>query len=107
MSTSKEYHKYVMDNLLKIGASSRAMMGEYVLYYKDKVVGGIYDNKVLIKPVESAKNMLPNAELIIPYISAKPMLYIESIEDSEFKLNLFESMYNELPAKKSTKSDKK
>ncbi len=103
MSTSKEYHDYIMENIAPLGASSRAMMGEYVVYYLDKVIGGIYDNRFLIKPVESAKNLLPNASLEIPYDSAKPMLMVEEVEDSKFMSELFNTMYAELPAPKPKK----
>ncbi len=62
MATSKEYLSYILEQLGEIGnISHRAMMGEYVLYYKDKVIGGIYDNRFLVKPVKSAVALLPDA----------------------------------------------
>ncbi len=103
MATSKEFHENLMNSLLEIGASSRAMMGEYVLYFNGKVVGGIYDNHVLIKPVENAKKMLKDAEMIVPYAGAKPLIFVENPEDKEFMFKLFSAMYDELPDPKPRK----
>ncbi len=106
MSTSKNNHDLIMQKIYPLGASSRAMMGEYVVYFNGKVVGGIYDNKLLIKNISSAQNFLPSAPLIIPYAGAKPMIFVENLDDSQFMLNLFESMFNELPTPKPKKVSK-
>lgn len=103
MATTKEFHEKLMNELLEIGASSRAMMGEYVLYYNGKVVGGIYDNRVLVKPVQSAKKLLENAEMIVPYAGAKPLIFVKNPKDKKFMKTLFEEMFDELPEPKPKK----
>ncbi len=101
MASSKEYIDLVLDQCN--GLSARAMMGEYVLYYGGKVVGGVYDNRLLVKPTPSAKALMPNAEYQLPYEGAKEMLLVENIEDREILGELFEAMYNELPEPKQRK----
>lgn len=83
--------------------STRAMMGEYVVYYRDKVIGGIYDNRLLVKVTKSSTELLPEAPLEIPYKGAKEMLKIENPDDHELIATLFEAMYDELPARKTKK----
>lgn len=81
MPSSKEYLEYVLDQLSDIeGVSFRAMMGEYVIYYRDKVLGGIYDDRFLVKPTESALAMMPDATWQLPYEGAKQMLLVDAIE---------------------------
>ena len=101
MASSKEYIEFVLDQCN--GLSARAMMGEYVLYYGGKVVGGVYDNRLLIKPTPSAKALMPNAEYQLPYEGAKEMLLVENIENRDFLIQLFEAMYEELPEPKKRK----
>ena len=79
------------------------MMGEYVLYYGGKVVGGVYDNRLLVKPTSSAKTLMPNAEYQLPYEGAKEMLLAYDIENRDFLKELFEAMYEELPEPKKRK----
>ena len=79
------------------------MMSEYILYFRGKVIGGIYDNRFLVKPVQAARNMMPDAPEELPYDGAKPMLMVENIEDREFLKELLEAMYDELPAPKPKK----
>ncbi len=79
-------------------------MGEYVLYYGGKVVGGIYDNRLLVKPAQSAKALMPDATWELPYEGAKEMLLVEDVDDRDFMKKLFESMYEELPEPKPRKS---
>ena len=107
MSTSKEYHEYIMEQILPLGASSRAMMGEYVVYYLDKVIGGIYDNRFLVKDINSSKLLLHDAPLELPYQGAKLMLLVEDVENKQLMEKLFKAMYNELPAPKPKKSKPK
>ncbi len=76
------------------------MMGEYVVYYRNKVIGGIYDDRFLVKPTESAKTLLPEAEMQLPYEGAKEMLLVDSIENRALMAELLEAMYPELPAPK-------
>lgn len=98
MASSKEYIAFVLEQCS--GLSSRAMMGEYVLYYGGKVVGGVYDNRLLVKPTTSALAMMPNASRELPYEGAKEMLLVEDVENRDFMNKLFESMYDELPPNK-------
>ena len=81
----------------------RAMMGEYIIYYRGKIVGGIYDDRLLVKPTKSAVAMMPNADLELPYEGAKEMLLVEDVDNKEFLRELLESMYEELPAPKKKK----
>ena len=78
----------------------RAMMGEYIIYYRGKIVGGIYDDRLLVKPTKSAVAMMPNADLELPYEGAKEMLLVDDVDNKEFLRELLESMYEELPAPK-------
>ena len=101
MASSKEYLDFVLETCG--GLSARAMMGEYVLYYGGKVVGGIYDNRLLVKPVPSAVAMLPDAPRELPYEGAKEMLLIEDVENSALLCELFDKMFEELPEAKKRK----
>ena len=78
----------------------RAMMGEYILYYRERVIGGIYDDRFLVKPVRAAVNLMPNAEMEVPYEGAKGMLLVDDVDDREYLVKLFEAMYDELPERK-------
>ena len=98
MASSKEYLDFVLEQCS--GLSARAMMGEYVLYYGGKVVGGVYDNRLLVKPTKSVVSLLPNAPYELPYEGAKEMLLVEDIEDRELLKKLFEAMYEKLPEPK-------
>lgn len=105
-ASSKERVAYVIErlNIATDGnVSSRAMMGEYVVYYRDKVIGGIYDDRLLVKVTDSSRALLANASLEIPYAGAKEMLKIENVEDAAAIKELFEAMYPELPARKTKK----
>ena len=101
MASSKEYLDFVLEQCS--GLSARAMMGEYVLYYGGKVVGGVYDNRLLVKLVPSATLLMPNAPRELPYEGAKEMLLVEDIEDRDFLHKLFEAMCEELPELKKKK----
>lgn len=101
MASSKEYVAYIMEQLSELGeVSSRAMMGEYVLYYRDKVIGGIYDDRLLVKPVPAALRLMPTASREIPYNGAKEMLLVDNVDDRAFLSELFRAMYDELPTRK-------
>lgn len=107
MATSKEYLHFVLDQFSGLGeVTHRAMMGEYVLYYRQKVIGGIYDNRVLVKPTPSAKALMPEAREEIPYEGAKAMLMVERLEEPAFLQTLLEAMYAELPQPKPKKKKK-
>ena len=101
MASSKEYADFILDQCS--GLSARAMMGEYVMYYNGKVVGGVYDNRLLVKPTKSAKSLMPNAEYQLPYEGAKEMLLVDDVDDREFLCELLEAMYDELPVPKKKK----
>lgn len=104
MTSSKEYLEYIMEQLSGLDdVSYRAMMGEYIIYYHGKIVGGIYDDRFLIKPVKTAVEMMPDADMELPYEGAKEMLLVEDVENREFLKELFEAMYDELPARKKRK----
>ena len=97
MPSTQDYCDFVLDQLsLLSDITTRKMMGEYILYYKGKIFGGIYDNRFLVKPVEAAKKMMPDAPLEIPYLGGKKMLLVEDIDNREFLKELVESMINDL-----------
>ena len=97
MATSKEYLSFVLDQLSNLPEiSSRAMMGEYILYFRGKVIGGIYDDRLLLKPTKVASEIIPDAEREIPYEGAKEMILVD-VDDKELLRRLIEAMYPELP----------
>ena len=104
MASSKEYLEFILDQLSKAeNITYRPMMGEYIIYYRGKVIGGIYDNRFLVKLVKSAAAMMPNANREIPYDGAKEMLLVDDPENKEFLRELLEAMYDELPTPKKKK----
>ncbi|MBQ6512169.1 TfoX/Sxy family protein [Methanobrevibacter sp.] len=104
MASSKEYLDYILEQLSDLDdISYRAMMGEYIIYYREKIVGGIYDDRFLVKPVNAAKSMIPDANMEKPYEGAKEMLLVDEVENREFLRDLLEAMYEELPAPKKKK----
>ena len=104
MASSKEYLEFVLEQLSGLeDVSYRAMMGEYIIYYRGKIVGGIYDDRFLVKPVKAAVAMMPDAELEVPYEGAKEMLLVDNVDDKELLCSLLEAMYDELPAPKKKK----
>ncbi len=104
MASSKEYLDFILDQLSELEELSyRAMMGEYIIYYRGKIVGGIYDNRLLIKPVKSAVSLMPDAIYELPYEGAKEMLLVDEVDSKDFLIRLFNAMYDELPAPKKTK----
>ena len=104
MASSKEYLEFVLEQLSGLeDVSFRAMMGEYIIYYRGKIVGGIYDDRFLVKSVEATKAMMPEAALEVPYEGAKEMLLVDNVDDKEFLCSLLEAMYDELPEPKKKK----
>ena len=101
MASSKEYVDFVLEQCE--GLSARAMMGDFVLYYGGKVVGGIYDDRFLVKPTKSAVAMMPNADMELPYNGAKEMLLVDDVDNKEFLRELLDAMYPELPVPKRRK----
>ena len=104
MASSKEYLEYILEQLSDLNdISYRAMMGEYVIYYRGKVVGGIYDERFLVKPTQSAAAMMPDADKELPYEGAKEMLLVNNVKNRELLRELLEAMYPELPVPKKKK----
>lgn len=101
MASDKAYLQFILEQLSGLEEISyRAMMGEYILYYRGKIVGGIYDNRLLVKPTKSAVSYMPTAPLELPYEGAKEMLCVEEVENKAFLEGLFRAMYDELPLPK-------
>ena len=104
MASSKEYLDFILEKLLDLEEITyRAMMGEFIIYYRGKIVGGIYDDRFLVKPVKSAINYMPSARYELPYEGAKEMLLVDEVDDKEFLTGLLNAMYDELPAPKKKK----
>ncbi len=104
MASSKNYLEFILDQLSEMeDISWRSMMGEYIIYYRGKIVGGIYDDRFLVKPVKSAREMMPGADLELPYEGAKEMLLVNDVDNKEFLRELLEAMYEDLPAVKKKK----
>lgn len=104
MASSKEYLNFILEQLSGLdGITHRAMMGEYILYYRGKIIGGIYDDRLLVKPILSAISLMPTVTYELPYDGAKEMLLVENVDDRTFLTKLFEEMYEELPAPKKKK----
>lgn len=101
MASSKEYLDFILKQLSELDdVTYRAMMGEYIIYYRCKIVGGIYDDRFLVKPTKSAVEMMPNADTELPYDGAKEMLLVDDVDNKDFLRELLEAMYEELPAPK-------
>jgi len=104
MSSSKEYLEFILEQLSGLqGVTFRQMMGEYIIYYRDKIVGGIYDNRFLVKPVKAARAKMPDARLQLPYEGAKEMLLVDNVDNRDFLTDLITAMYEELPEMKKKK----
>ena len=104
MASSKEYLDFILEQLSELEEIAyRTMMGEYIIYYRGKIVGGIYDDRLLVKSVKSAIEYMSNAEYELPYDGAKEMLLVGDVDNKEFLTGLFETMYDELPVPKPQK----
>ncbi|MBR3268109.1 MAG: TfoX/Sxy family protein [Oscillospiraceae bacterium] len=104
MASDKCYLDYILDQLPPEDVTYKAMMGEYIIYYRGKIIGGIYDNRFLVKPAASAKKRMPEAEEEQPYPGAKKMLLVSDPDNREFLRELLEAMYGELPEPKPRRS---
>ena len=105
MASGTGYLDFILDQLSELeDVSYRAMMGEFILYYHGKVIGGIYDDRFLVKPTKSAAAMMPDAQRELPYEGAKEMLLVDNVENREFLRELLEAMDGELPAPKKKKA---
>ena len=101
MASSKEYLDFILEQLSELDdVTYHAMMGEYIIYYRGKIFGGIYDDRFLVKLTKSAAALMPDADMELPYEGAKKMLLVDNVENKEFLRELLEAMYEELPAPK-------
>ena len=104
MASSKDFFEFVSEQLSELDdVSYRAMMGEYIIYYRGKVIGGIYDNRFLVKCTPSAQRLMPDASFELPYEGAKEMLLVDDIENKEFLYRLMDAVAAELPAPRKKK----
>ena len=104
MASSRGYLDFILEQLFELEEITyRAMMGEYILYYRGKIVGGIYDDILLVKPVKSAISLMPDATYELPYEGAKEMLLVDDVDNKDFLTQLFNAMYDELPNPKKKK----
>ncbi|WP_373731933.1 TfoX/Sxy family protein [Bacteroides heparinolyticus] len=104
MASSKEYLDFILEQVSELdNVSYKAMMGEFIIYYEGKIIGGIYDDRLLVKPVQSAINYMPNAVYELPYDGAKEMLLVDDVDNKEFLIGLFDAVYDDLPAPKPKK----
>lgn len=104
MASSRNFLNFILEQLLDLDEiTCKPMMGEFMLYYHGKLVGGIYDDRLLVKPVKSAIEFMPNATYSLPYEGAKEMLLVDNVDDKEYLCGLFDTMYYDLPASKPKK----
>ena len=104
MASTKEYLDFILEQLSLLNdITCKAMMGEYIIYYRGKIIGGVYDNRFLVKNVKSAREKMPEAALELPYEGAKEMLLVDDVENRDFLRELFDAMYDELPEPKKRK----
>ncbi|NLD18796.1 MAG: competence protein TfoX [Clostridiales bacterium] len=105
MASSKECLQYILGQLSELeDITYRDMMGEYIIYYRSKIVGGIYDDRLLVKPVRSAVEYMQGASYELPYEGAKKMLLVDEVDSKEYLSGLFEAMYDDLPTPKPKKN---
>ena len=81
----------------------KPMMGEYLMHYRGKYVATVCDERLHVKPVECVKEMLDGMPMEIPYAGAKPCYRVTKLDDAEFLLELFDKLYENLPAPKKKK----
>ena len=104
MASIKEYLNFILEQLSELAEITyKAMMGEYIIYYRGKIVGGIYDDRFLVKNIKATTDKMPDADLELPYEGAKEMLLVDDVDNKEFLRELLEAMYDELPAPKKKK----
>ena len=104
MASDREYLQFILGQLSGLeDITYRAMMGEYIIYYHGKIAGGIYDNRLLVKPVKSAISYMKKVSYEFPYEGAKAMLLVDEIDNAEYLAGLFEARVSELPAQRPRK----
>ena len=100
MASRKEYLVFILDQLSQLKEISwRAMMGEYIIYYKGVIIGGIYDDRFLVKPLEVAEDYMESVSYALPYKGAKEMLLVDKVESKEYLAGLVDAIYNEIQKK--------
>ncbi|NMM63032.1 TfoX/Sxy family protein [Clostridium sp. P21] len=101
MASSQEYLDFIIGQLDTLdNISSRKMMGEYILYFREKIFGGIYDDRFLVKITKASRQLMLKATEELPYDGAKPMLLVDDVDNKEFLCQLITEMYGELPTPK-------
>lgn len=104
MASSENYLQFILEQLSELDEITyRAMMGEFIIYYRGKIAGGIYDDRLLVKPTKSATAYMTDPVYEVPYEGAKEMLLVEAVDQKEFLTGLFHAMYDELPLPKQKK----
>ena len=104
MASDRGYLEFILEQLADLdGVRARAMMGEYIIYYKGRIAGGIYDDRLLIKPVKSAIDYVSDIRYEVPYEGAKKMILIEEVDNKEYLTELFKAIYDDLPTPKKKK----
>lgn len=104
MPSSQNYLEFILEQLSGLNdITYRQMMGEYIIYYRDKIVGGIYDNRFLVKSVKTAREKMPDAPMQLPYEGAKEMILVDNVDNRDFLTDLVSAMFNELPEVKKKK----
>jgi TfoX/Sxy family transcriptional regulator of competence genes len=104
VASSREYLDFILEQLSELeDISAGHMMGEYIIYYRGRIAGGIYDDRFLVKPVKAAFRMMPNAPLVLPYEGTRKMLQVDDVDNREFLCKLLKEMYDELPVPKKRK----
>lgn len=102
MASSQENLQFVLEQLSELeDITYRPMMGEFIIYYRGKIIGGIYDDRLLIKPTKSAISYMSSVSYESPYKGAKEMILVDEIDNKKYLTELFKAMYDELPAPKS------
>lgn len=101
MPSNKEYLNFVLEQLSDLTEITyKPMMGEFLIYYRGKLIGGIYDDRLLVKPVKTAISYMPQAKYSLPYEGTKEMLLVDNVDDKEYMAGLFNAMFDELPTPK-------
>ena len=99
MATSKEYKEFILEQLnLLDNITCKSMMGEYLLYYNNILFGGIYDNRLLVKKVDTNKKFNMNEQ--IPYENAKPMYLVDDVDNKELLKEIIIETFKGLSIKK-------
>lgn len=104
MASSKEYLQFILEQLSDLDdITYRTMMGEFIIYYHGKIVGGVYDDRLLVKPVKAAASFMSTVSYELPYQGAKEMILVDEVDNKDYLIGLFKAMYDELPESKPKK----